>query len=276
MSYDGTSPNGALSIPNEDVVPSGRTSTLEGTDAGMDVLEKGIDATTANGTTLTSEKEGLSVPNNEDAIPSARTSEIGVDEADEKGAQPAAEKPPRDIFGVKWVLVVISVEIAAFLFALDNTVVADVQPAIVLAFNDVGKLPWMNGGFFMAAAATNLVWAKAFGQFNTKWTYLVALTMFEVGSAICGAAPNMNAMIVGRVIAGAGGVGTYVGVMTILSVMTTLQERPLYVSTTGILWGAGTILGPVIGGAFTQSNATWRWVSSFRSPNSLFGTVVVS
>ena len=51
----------------------------------------------------------------------------------------------------------------------------------------------------------------------------------------------------------------YTGVLTLLSLLTTEQERALYMSIPGITWGLGTVLGPVIGGAFVQSRATWRF-----------------
>ncbi|KAL8739184.1 MAG: hypothetical protein Q9181_000075 [Wetmoreana brouardii] len=69
----------------------------------------------------------------------------------------------------------------------------------------------------------------------------------------------MNAMIVGRVIAGMGGNGMYLGVMTLLSVNTTEKERPMYLGLTGLVFGAGTVIGPIIGGGFADSSATWRW-----------------
>lgn len=45
----------------------------------------------------------------------------------------------------------------------------------------------------------------------------------------------------------------------VISVNTSEQERPKYMSYTGLSWGAGFVLGPVIGGAFAESGATWRW-----------------
>jgi len=51
----------------------------------------------------------------------------------------------------------------------------------------------------------------------------------------------------------------YVGVMTLLAATTTIHERPMYVGGTGLTWGLGTVLGPIIGGAFTDSSAGWRW-----------------
>ncbi len=68
------------------------------------------------------------------------------------------QKPPRDVKGFIWGLVVVSILSSTFLFALDNTIVADVQPAIILQFNDIGKLPWLSVAFLLGAAGTNLVW----------------------------------------------------------------------------------------------------------------------
>lgn len=68
------------------------------------------------------------------------------------------------------------------------------------------------------------------GLFNAKWLYIISVIVFEASSALCGGAPNMAAMIVGRVFAGAGGIGMYIGVLTLLSVNTSDQERPAYLS----------------------------------------------
>ena len=170
---------------------------------------------------------------------SENTSVTGLDEIDQEKQQaetPAEEVPPRDITGWKWIVVVLSILSSTFLFALDNTIVADIQPVIVRQFDSVSKLSWLSVSFLIGAAATNLVWGKIFGQFNAKWTYILCVTLFEVGSAICGAAPTMDALIVGRAICGVGGSGMYVGVMTLLASTTTIHERPMYVGLTGLTW----------------------------------------
>lgn len=76
---------------------------------------------------------------------------------------------------------------------------------------------------------------------------------------LCGAAPNMTALIVGRVIGGVGGSGVYAGGLTYISVTTNKHERPLYLAGIIVVWGVGSVLGPIIGGAFAASSATWRW-----------------
>jgi MFS family permease len=80
-----------------------------------------------------------------------------------------------------------------------------------------------------------------YGQFNAKYLFMGSILVFEVGSAICGAAPTMNTLIVGRTICGLGGSGIYLGCMNILSVLTTDQERPAYLSLVGFMWGIGTV-----------------------------------
>ncbi|KAF4871929.1 Efflux pump DEP3 [Colletotrichum siamense] len=177
----------------------------------------------------------------------------------EKQEHSEPEAPPRDITGWKWAVTSIAILSSIFLYSLDGTIVAVIQATIVTEFDSLNDLAWINVGFLMAGTATNMVWGQVYSQFNSKWMYLLNVILFEVGSAICGAAPNMNAMIIGRVICGIGGAGLYVGVLTLIAATTTMTERPLYVSGTGITWGLGTVLGPVVGGAFEQSAVGWRW-----------------
>ncbi|TAQ86103.1 hypothetical protein B7494_g5573 [Chlorociboria aeruginascens] len=206
-------------------------------------------------------KDFLSVDPKDTQPSSGATSVTGIDEIDQEKNQveTTEEVPPRDISGIRWILVVLAILSSTFLFALDNTIVADVQPVIVTAFHDVGKLTWLSVAFLIGAASTNLVWGKVYGQFEAKWTYILCVFLFEVGSAVCGSAPSMDALIVGRAICGVGGSGMYVGVMTLLAATTTMHERPMYIGGTGLTWGLGTVLGPIIGGAFTDSSAGWRY-----------------
>lgn len=132
-----------------------------------------------------------------------------------------------------------------FLFALDNTIVADIQPAILNDFGNVELLPWIGTGFALGTMFI-LTWGKIYGIFNLKWVYMFNILLFEVGSAICGAAPNMNALIIGRVTAGVGGSGMYSGTLTYVSVSTSDKEKPAYLAGSTVIWGIGSVLGPVV------------------------------
>lgn len=172
---------------------------------------------------------------------------------------PTDEKPPREVSGFVWFVAVAATLSSVFLYALDNTIVADITPTIVNTFENVDNLPWLSVGFLLGGESAVLPFGKLYGLFDCKWVYITSAILFNVGSAICGAAPNLEALIVGRVIAGVGGNGMYIGVINILSVFTSDRERPTYLGLNGVVWGVGTILGPVIGGAFAESSATWRW-----------------
>jgi MFS family permease len=122
---------------------------------------------------------------------------------------PAAEAKgtvERSIRGWKWAVAMATILSTTFLFALDNTIVADIQPSIINQFNDVERLPWFGVGFGLGSTAI-LPWGKAYGTYSVKWLFITTVILFEVGSAICGAAPNVNALIIGRILAGVGGSG---------------------------------------------------------------------
>ncbi len=143
------------------------------------------------------------------------------------------------------------------MYSLDGTIVADLVPSIVNEFESVPLLPWLSVGFMVGSIVTVLPLGKLYGKFNAKWLYVISVVLFLASSALCGAAPNMSAMIVGRVFLGMAGNGIYFGILTLLSVNTTDNERPAYLSLVGFVWGLGTVLGPVVGGGFDKFN--WRW-----------------
>jgi hypothetical protein len=123
----------------------------------------------------------------------------------------AKEDPPRSIRGIRWFLVCTAIFSANLLYGLDTTIVADIQAPISDTFQNVAQLGWLGIGFTLGSTVLILPLGKAFGTFDNKWVFIACLLNFAAASALCGAAPNMDAMIVGRVWAGAGGAGMYLG-----------------------------------------------------------------
>lgn len=95
-------------------------------------------------------------------------------------------------------------------------------------------------------------------MFNIKWSFLCALGIFELGSLICGVAPNSVTLIVGRAIAGWGSAGILTGSFVVVAHAVPLQRRPVFSAAVGVMFGLGAIVGPLLGGAFTDF-VTWRW-----------------
>ena len=89
-----------------------------------------------------------------------------------------------------------------------------------------------------------------------------------------GAAPNMTTVIAGRTIQGIGGGGLDVLSDIILTDMTTLKERPKYLGILGFVLAAGTVLGPVVGGAFSEY-VSWRWTAWINLPFLVISLVLI-
>lgn len=79
----------------------------------------------------------------------------------------------------------------------------------------------------LTTCAFQLVYGKLYTFFPVKWVFLFAIFVFEVGSAVCGAAPTSEALIIGRAVAGMGAAGIFSGALIIVAYTIPLQQRPL-------------------------------------------------
>jgi MFS family permease len=140
----------------------------------------------------------------------------------------------------------------------DRTIIATAVPRITADFHSINDIGWYASAYLITSCATQLLWGRIYAIFSTKTCYLAAILIFEIGSALCGAAPTSPAFIVGRAIAGMGSAGISAGSTVILTQILPLQKRPAYVGMLGSMYGLSSIIGPVLGGAFTD-RVTWRW-----------------
>jgi len=132
-------------------------------------------------------------------------------------------------------------------------IVAVAIPVITNEFNSIEDIGWYGSAYMLTASCFMPVFGRIYQMFSTKWTFLVTLLIFEVGSAICGAAPNSISFIIGRAIAGLGSAGVFAGAMIIIIPLVPLHKRPTYSAIFGMIFGISSVLGPLIGGSFTDN-----------------------
>jgi hypothetical protein len=160
--------------------------------------------------------------------------------------------------GTKLAAIVLALCLSVFLVALDNTIIATAIPKITDHFNSLGDVGWYGSSYLLTSCALQLFFGKLYTFYPIKTVYLISILIFEIGSAICGAAPTSEALIVGRAIAGIGQAGIFCGALIIVAYSVPLNKRPVFTGLFGAMYGIASVAGPLLGGAFTDGPG-WRW-----------------
>lgn len=156
------------------------------------------------------------------------------------------------ITGTPLYLLTFGLTLSTFVVALDNTIIATAIPKITTVFNSLDDVGWYGSSYLLTTTALQPSFGKVYTYFNVKWTYISALIIFEIGSVLCGAAVNSVMLIVGRAVAGAGAAALFSGGMTIVGYTVPLRKRPIYIGLLSSMFGIASVVGPILGGAFTD------------------------
>jgi len=134
---------------------------------------------------------------------------------------------------------------------------------------------WYGGAFLLTSCCSCFFLGRVYTFYSTKYVYMSLIFVFEIGSAVCGSAPNSVAFIVGRAIQGVGATGLMSGGMVLMINALPLEKRPAWMGAAGATMGIASVVGPLLGGVLT-TNVSWRWCfysKSDRSSGTMNGTV---
>ncbi|OHW97706.1 MFS aflatoxin efflux [Colletotrichum incanum] len=156
----------------------------------------------------------------------------------------------------------------------DRLIITTAIPRITDEFKSVTDIAWYGSAYLFTQCASQLLFGKIYSFFSIKGTFLTSLFLFEIGSAICGAAPSSIAFIIGRAVSGFGAAGILSGIIVIIVHAIPLHKRPLYQGMFGTIFGVSSVTGPLLGGAFT-SKVSWRWCFFINLPLGGVAAVVI-
>lgn len=166
--------------------------------------------------------------------------------------QPGEDDESKYITGMQLHLLTFGLTLSTFVIALDNTIIATAIPKITTVFNSLDDVGWYGSSYLLTTTSLQPSFGKVYTYFNVKWTYMLALVIFEFGSVLCGAAVNSTMLIVGRAVAGAGAAALFSGGMNIIGYSVPLRKRPIYIGLLSSMFGIASVVGPILGGAFTD------------------------
>ncbi|KAF5536869.1 multidrug resistance protein fnx1 [Fusarium mexicanum] len=176
------------------------------------------------------------------------------------------EEPPLG----RLILIMATAWLGIFLGALDSTVIATLSAPIASEFNSLSLLSWLATAYLISNAATQPIAGRLTDIFGRRLGLILSNLLFAVGNLVCGLSTDHYSMIIGRIIAGVGG-GGLISIATFLtSDLTPLRKRGIMQGIANLWYGAGAMLGAVIGGLFQDRTVIgWRLAFLVQVPPSL-------
>ncbi|SEH78107.1 drug resistance transporter, EmrB/QacA subfamily [Mycolicibacterium rutilum] len=172
-------------------------------------------------------------------------------------------------------LVFVAVLLGMLLAALDQTIVATALPTVVADLGGAGHQSWVVTSYLLASTIVTAVVGKLGDLFGRKAVFQVSVLFFLAGSILCGIAGSMTMLVASRALQGIGGGAVMVTAMAVIGEVIPLRDRGRYQGALGAVFGVTTVIGPLLGGFFTD-HLTWRWAFWINVPVALIVLAVAA
>lgn len=149
--------------------------------------------------------------------------------------------------------------VALTLAALDQNIVSTALPRVVSDLGGMTHLSWVVTAFMLTSTASTLIYGKLSDMYGRKPLFFVAISIFVLGSMLCGAAQSMTHLILFRGLQGLGAGGLMVLAQTTVADLIPPRERGKYQGLFGAVFATCSVAGPLLGGVITDA-LSWRWI----------------
>ncbi len=181
---------------------------------------------------------------------------VGTD--DDVRMHPDPEAVSALITGRRRNIIFVAVLLGMLLAALDQTIVATALPTVVADLGGAGHQSWVVTSYLLASTIATAIVGKLGDLFGRKTVFQAATVFFLIGSVLCGVAGSMGTLVAYRALQGIGGGALMVTAMAVIGEVIPLRDRGRYQGALGAVFGVTTVVGPLLGGFFTD-HLTWRW-----------------
>ncbi|WP_241981718.1 MDR family MFS transporter [Cryobacterium sp. TMT1-19] len=167
-----------------------------------------------------------------------------------------------------------------FLSALDQTIVGTSMRTIADDLDGMALQAWVTTAYLIVSCISTPIYGKLSDIFGRRPLFLIAITIFLIGSLLAGLANSMYELAIFRAIQGLGAGGLMALPLTIMGDMLAPRERAKYQGYFLAVFGVSSVIGPLIGGVLSGSDTIlgitgWRWVFLINLPIGIIALAIV-